>query len=243
MPKSAAKHVLIVDDEPKVRLLLRRCFEQDGYRVSEAQTEAEVLDCLAGGCVDLITLDLSLGQEDGLSIARTIRSRMDVPIVMVTGKGDTIDRVVGLELGADDYISKPFHVREVLARVRSVLRRTDAQRKSSAEPTENVERYTFDDWLVDFSTLELTSRDGTSRDLTTTDFKLLEVFVKNPKRVLTRDQLMDRLRGHDWAPLDRSIDNQVARLRRKIEREPKHPKLIKTVRGAGYSFTAEVHPA
>ena len=242
MSEKAAKQILVVDDDPKVRRLLRRCFEQDGYRVGEADCEAETLRQLARGKIDLITLDLTLGTEDGLSIARTIRAQSNVPIVMVTGKGDTIDKVVGLELGADDYISKPFHVREVLARVRSVLRRTDtsADKIQSDTPQTDSKRYSFGDWVVDFSNLELATRDGRQQPLTTAEFKLLEVLVKSAKRVLTRDQLMDRVRGHDWNPLDRSIDNQVARLRRKIEPDPKRPTIIKTVRGAGYSFTIDV---
>ena len=234
-------HILIVEDDPKIRLLLKRCFEQEGYRVSEAETGADVDACMSGGDINLVTLDLGLGSEDGLTIAREIRARSDVPIIMVTGKGDTIDRVVGLELGADDYISKPFHVREVLARVRSVLRRYN-RTESSAEPAHDDRSYPvyFNGWVVDFSKLEMKSVIGEPCDLTTGEFKLLEVFLKHPKRVLSRDQLMDLLKGHDWAPTDRSIDNQVARLRKKIETDPKQPILIKTVRGVGYSFTGNV---
>jgi DNA-binding response OmpR family regulator len=242
MPTSAAKHILIVDDDPKIRRLLKNCFEQDGYRVTEAETEAETLSELSRGTVDLITLDLGLGADDGLSIARAIRSQSNIPIVMVTGRGDTIDRVVGLELGADDYISKPFHIREVQARVRSVLRRAAAAPSGQDSVTRQTatKRYSFGDWVVDFSQMELTSHDGHPRDLTTADMRLLEVFVSHPKQVLTRDQLMDHIKGYDWNPLDRSIDNQILRLRRKIERDPKNPTLIKTVRGTGYSFTADV---
>ena len=242
LPTPRAKRILIVDDDAKVRLLLRRCFEQDGYGVSEAENEAETLHYLSAGGIDLITLDLALGAEDGLNVAREIRARSSIPIVMVTGKGDTIDRVVGLELGADDYISKPFHVREVLARIRSVLRRTDAlpENIGGSALQDTADNHTFGEWTVDFSKLELRSQAGEDRELTTSEFKLLEVLVKNAKRVLTRDQIMDHLKGHDWSPLDRSIDNQIARLRRKIEDDPKHPKFIKTVRGAGYSFAADV---
>jgi DNA-binding response OmpR family regulator len=244
VPPSSAKHILIVDDDAKVRLLLRRCFEQDGYGVSEAANEAETLQYLAAGGIDLVTLDLALGTEDGLNVAREIRARSSIPIVMVTGKGDTIDRVVGLELGADDYISKPFHIREVLARIRSVLRRTDALpgEATGSAHQDQTDCYAFGDWTVDFSRLELRSLGGEVRDLTAAEFKLLEVLVKNAKRVLTRDQIMDKVKGHDWSPLDRSIDNQIARLRRKIEADPKRPGLIKTVRGAGYTFAAEVKP-
>lgn len=237
-------HILIVDDDPKVRLLLRRCFEPEGYTVTEAATGEQAHACLESGGVNLVTLDLALGSEDGLDVAREIRARSDVPIIMVTGKGDTIDRVVGLEVGADDYISKPFHVREVLARVRSVLRRyCHADTPSEPPGDQGAQPVCFNGWVVDFTKLELKSRTGDLCELTTGEFKLLEVFLNNPKRVLSRDRLMDLLKGHDWAPTDRSIDNQVARLRKKIERDPKHPTLIKTVRGMGYSFTGDVEPA
>ncbi len=245
MPDNNKKHILIVDDDPKVRKLLRRCFEQDGYGVSEAADATDTMAYLSAGGIDLVTLDLALGAEDGLNIAREIRAVSNIPIVMVTGKGDTIDRVVGLEIGADDYISKPFHVREVLARIRSVLRRTDTVPDKATPVTTAAGQsdcYAFGDWIVDFSKLELSSTSGEAGQLTTSEFRLLEVLLKNAKRVLTRDQIMDQLKGHDWSPLDRSIDNQIARLRRKIEADPKDPRFIKTVRGAGYSFAADVSP-
>ncbi|PIW26827.1 MAG: DNA-binding response regulator [Rhodospirillales bacterium CG15_BIG_FIL_POST_REV_8_21_14_020_66_15] len=243
MPTSLNGHILIVDDDPQVRKLLRRCFEPEGFRVSEAATGEEVL----GKSLDdvaLVTLDLNLNGEDGLDVAREIRARSDVPIVMVTGKGDTIDRVVGLELGADDYIAKPFHVREVLARVKSVIRRTAALR-TETKPAESggQARFAFDRWIVDFDRMELRRDSGELCDLTSGEMRLLEVFVTRPNRVLSRDQLMDLLKGHDWAPSDRSIDNQIARLRKKIEADPNNPDLIKTVRGAGYKFTGTVQPA
>jgi DNA-binding response OmpR family regulator len=197
----------------------------------------------------LVTLDLQLGVDDGLDVARTIRKRSKVPIVMVTGKDDVVDRVVGLELGADDYITKPFHVREVLARVRSVLRRAgDGQEPPAtvaAEPAGSVETcqsraYVFDGLKIVPDRFELFDREGRLCDLTSGDFKLLTVFLGNAKRVLSRDTLMDLTGGPEWSPLDRTIDNQVARLRKKIERDPANPKLIKTVRGVGYSFACEV---
>lgn len=236
-----ANHILIVDDDPKIRLLLRRCFEPEGYLVSEAESRQEVISQLSEHEFSLVTLDLNLGQDDGLTVARDIRDRCDVPIIMVTGKGDMVDRVVGLELGADDYIAKPFHVREVLARVRSVLRRSQAtsQIQNATEP-QACARYLFDGWVADFTRLELRNPDGSPCDLTTSELQLLEVFVQRPNRVLTRDQLMDLLKGQDWNANDRSIDNQIARLRKKIEVDPKNPKYLKTVRGLGYNFTAEV---
>lgn len=234
-------HILIVEDDPKVRLLLRRCFESEGYRVTEAGSGAEAIEHISRGSFDLITLDLKLPDGDGLSVGREIRARSTVPIIMVTGKGDTIDRVVGLELGADDYITKPFHIREVLARVRAVLRRSGAARLAE----QVAERggggaLAFEDWILDVDKRELKTRAGDVCELTTSEFDLLKVFATHPNRALSRDQLMDLLRGHDWAPTDRSIDNLVVRLRRKVESDPESPKLIKTVRGVGYCFATKV---
>ena len=242
MPTSLSGHILIVDDDPQVRKLLRRCFEPEGFRVNEAATGKEVLGKSLDG-VDLITLDLNLNGEDGLDVAREIRARSDVPIIMVTGKGDTIDRVVGLELGADDYIAKPFHVREVLARVKSVIRRAGPG-KADARPMNDGAKacFAFEGWVVDFDRMELRREGGDVCDLTSGEMSLLEVFVTRPNRVLSREQLMDLLKGYDWTPTDRSIDNQIARLRKKIEDDPNTPNLIKTVRGAGYKFTGAVQP-
>jgi len=241
MVKESASHILIVEDDAKVRLLLRRCFEGEGYRVSEAGSGAEAVKLLDAGSFDLVTLDLNLPDGDGLTIGREIRARSAVPIIMVTGKGDTIDRVVGLEVGADDYIAKPFHVREVLARVRAVLRRTGS---GAARPASGAagrdEQLIFEGWVLDVAKRELTSPAGERCELTTSEFDLLKAFATHAKRVLSRDQIMDLLRGHDWSPVDRSIDNLVVRLRRKIEADPEAPRLIKTVRGVGYTFATDV---
>ena len=239
MAKESASHILIVEDDAKVRLLLRRCFEGEGYRVTEAASGAAAVKLLVGGSFDLVTLDLSLPDGDGLAVGREIRARSEVPIIMVTGKGDTIDRVVGLELGADDYIAKPFHVREVLARVRAVLRRA-GMRQGGSDATAREERLTFEGWVLDVARRELLSPAGESCELTTSEFDLLKAFATHPKRVLSRDRIMDLLRGHDWSPADRSIDNLVVRLRRKVETDPESPRLIKTVRGVGYTFAADV---
>lgn len=237
----AKKSILVVDDDPKVRVLLRRCLERDGYIVNEAHDGASVDRAFADLRPDLVTLDLGLGAEDGLNIARDIRHHHDVPIIMITGKGDVIDRVVGLELGADDYLTKPFHVREVLARVRAILRRTEihttATSASSPSAETSGQRLDLDGLGLDFDRMQLIGRNGQNSDLTTADFKLLAAFVNNPKRPLSRDRLMDLIDGPSWAPLDRTIDNQVARLRKKIERDPSRPVLIKTVRGVGYQLT------
>jgi DNA-binding response OmpR family regulator len=239
MVKESASHILIVEDDAKVRLLLRRCFEGEGYRVSEAASGTAAVKLLASGSFDLVTLDLNLPDGDGLTVGREIRARSQVPIIMVTGKADTIDRVVGLELGADDYITKPFHVREVLARVRAVLRRTSTGRPEPGAAARD-EELTFEGWVLDVAKRELTSPAGKGCELTTGEFDLLKAFATHAKRVLSRDQIMDLLRGHDWNPVDRSIDNLVVRLRRKIEVDPDSPRLIKTVRGVGYTFAADV---
>lgn len=237
MNRPNGTHILVVDDDPKVRLLLRRCFEGEGFRVSEAANGADAERIVGGDPPDLVTLDLALPDIDGLSVARDIRSRSDVPIIMVTGKGETIDRVVGLEIGADDYVAKPFHLREVLARVRAVLRRAEGRRE---EPGVEQERLGFDGWVLDLRRRELTRPGGDPCPLTTAEFGLLEVFVTHPNRVLSRDQIMDLMKGQSWSPLDRSIDNLVAKLRRKLESEADSSELVKTVRGLGYLFAGHV---
>lgn len=247
-------HILVVDDEEPVRTLLRECFEMEGYTVSEAVNGKDLALAMARSPVDLITLDLSLGGENGFDIARSVRQTCNVPIVMITGRGDTLDRVVGLELGADDYIAKPFHVREVLARVRAVLRRYAgtgssmqaavgagaASEAAAATSDANGQKLAFDQWVLDLVRRELRSETGDPRELTTGEFNMLQMFAERPHRVLSRDNIMDLLKGHDWSPYDRSIDSLVVRLRRKIEPEPEHPRLIKTVRGVGYVLACEV---
>lgn len=241
MADTRAPHILIVDDDQKVRLLLRRCFEGEGYRVTELTRGSQAPSVVDAGDIDLVTLDLTLPDIDGLSVARTIRERSQVPIIMVTGKGDLIDRVIGLEVGADDYISKPFHLREVLARVRAVLRRARSEAGAAAGARAPGRVYRFDRWTLDLDRRELRDAQGAVSNLTTAEFGLIEIFAQHANRVLTRDQIMDLLKGHEWSPLDRSIDNLVARLRRKIESSQDEPCLIKTVRGLGYILTAQVH--
>jgi two-component system, OmpR family, response regulator len=236
------QRILVVDDEPQVRILLRECFELEGFEVGEADSAEAALAALERNPSHLVTLDLNLGGDDGLALARRIRATCNVPIVMITGKGDIIDRVVGLELGADDYISKPFHLREVLARVKAVLRRYEAV--SPAPQTTSAmngrDAYSFASWTLDLPSRELRSSEGASIELTTAEFNMLAVFVERPHRVLSRDNIMDLLKGHEWSPFDRSIDALIVRLRRKIEAEPDTPRLIKTVRGVGYVFAVDV---
>ena len=236
-------HILVIDDEPQVRRVLHNCLSGEGFVVSEAKDGREMQACLDHQPINLITLDLKLAGEDGLSLARQIRSQHNIPIVIITGKGKVIDRVAGLELGADDYITKPFNVREVLARVRAVLRRygSSEQIATGVHLPDLTVRYDFNGWILDQARHQLTTPDGQVRSLTTAEFNLLEVFVKCPQRVLSRDNIMDMLKGHDWSPYDRTIDSIVARLRKKIEPDSESSKLIKTVHGVGYVFTGDVH--
>ncbi|CAN5484473.1 response regulator [soil metagenome] len=235
-----AGHIAIVDDDPKIRTLLRKCFVSEGYIVSEADSSAALFAILAVSAVDLITLDLGLAHEDGLNVARQIRARSQIPIVMVTGKGDMIDRVVGLEIGADDYIAKPFHLREVLARIRTVLRRAKPQPYSA--PANNAEaqesEYRFDGWRLDPVSRQLYTPDGAPSNLTTAEFDLLALFIRKNNQVLERDTIMTLLKGQDWGANDRAIDTMVARLRKKLAHDSASP--IKTVRGIGYQFAARV---
>ena len=231
--QSGMQHILIVDDDVQIRRMLRRCLEDEGYRVSES-ADAEGVASALNDSIDLITLDLNLGRADGLSVARQIRQTSNVPIIMITGKGDMIDRIVGLEIGADDYIAKPFHLREVLARIRTVLRRSGAVPVPAANGA-----IRFDGHVLDPARRTLVGPQGENIALTTGEFELLLLFARHAHAVLDRDRIMDLLKGHDWAPNDRSIDNQVARLRKLIEADTRQPRLIKTVRGAGYCFTPE----
>lgn len=239
--------ILVVEDDVKVRTLLRNVLEDDGFDVLEACDVAQTLEHIGVRHPCLVTLDINLGADSGLDLARQIRQVSTVPIVMVTGKDDVIDRVVGLEIGADDYITKPFHVREVVARIRAVLRRhqfaaEDANKTTGPTPSakESI-TYRFDGITVAPDHRQVLDRSGVDCALTTADFNLLKVFLDRPKRVLSRDQLMDLTGGVEWTPLDRTIDNQVARLRKKIERNPSDPRIIKTVRGIGYTFACDIH--
>jgi DNA-binding response OmpR family regulator len=234
-----------VDDEPAICSILRSGLEAEGYEVSQAGNKAELLRCLETASIDLITLDLDLGGENGLQLAREVRAQHNIPIIMITGKSDVFDRVAGLEHGADDYIVKPFHIREVLMRARSVLRRYELE--SVAEVVDNfagvpAERYEFDGCILDVQRRELKTANGEVVDLTEAEFALLLSFLRQPARILSRDELMHVLNGRDWSPEDRTIDGHVARLRRKIDYQSELPRLIKSVRGVGYVFTGDVEP-
>ena len=235
-------HILVVDDDPRVRDLLSRYLEGEGFQVECVGDGDAMRRHLEENPVDLVMLDLNLPGDDGLSLARELRATSDVAIIMVTGKGDAIDRVVGLEIGADDYIPKPFELREVLARIRAVLRRATCRPTEipAAQAPSSSGCLGFAGWRFDPARRELLNPDGDMVPLSTGEFDLLATFLQHPTRVLDRDRLLDLLRGQEWTPFDRSIDTQVGRLRKKIERDPGNPDLIKTVRGVGYVFSADV---
>ncbi|MBM7069137.1 response regulator [Actibacterium sp. 188UL27-1] len=228
---------LVVEDDEKIRRVLRNLLEDDGFSVLESAGASAAMEIVKTTTLALVTLDIQLNGESGLDILRDIRKISRVPVIMVTGKDDVIDRVVGLEIGADDYITKPFHIREVLARVHAVLRRK--RHEDRAEPP-GVLSYLVDGLTVTPDRMEVIARDGRPCDVTTADLALFKIFLERPKRALSRDQLMDLIGGTEWSPLDRTVDNQVARLRKKIERNPSDPKLIKTVRGIGYMLAQDV---
>lgn len=242
MEKGQQQTLLVVDDDDQVRTLLRRYLEIEGFRVLEAADGTAMRQVMAGEPVGLVLLDIGLPGEDGLTLARDLRGRSKVGIIMLTGKHDPVDRIVGLEVGADDYVTKPPHLRELLARIKSVLRRTENNSTpGEALPVANTnERYSFDGWSIDASAREVKNPDGQRVALTTLEFDLLLVLLQQSNRVLSRDALMDALKGVEWTPLDRGIDSLVARLRKKIEPDTDEPVHIKTVRGAGYLFASKV---
>jgi len=241
---SEGARILVVDDDPRVRSMLDRYLTGEGFHVDCAENGDAMRRYLAGNGFDLVILDLVIPGESGLDLARELRATRDLPVIMLSGKGDLIDRVVGLEVGADDYVTKPFHLREVLARIRSVLRRcAPGQSPGSperAEPRPADDVVCFDGRRLDLTKRELFEPDGTPIRLTTGEFNLLAAFIRHPNRPLTRDHLLDAVSGRSWAPFDRSIDTQIGRLRRKIEPDPANPEIIKTVRGVGYLFAAKV---
>jgi len=226
-------HVLIVDDDREIRDLLSRFLSANGCRVSVARDEREMRKSLAESAIDLIVLDVMLPGKDGFTACRELRASSNVPIIMLTAAGEDTDRIVGLELGADDYMQKPFNPRELLARIRAVLRR--AQNRPAAEP-ETVTR--FGQFELDLNAHRLT-RDGKAVPLTSGEFDLLVILVAHPNKVLDRDRLLDLLTGAERSPFDRSIDVRVTRLRGEIEQNPSEPVYIKTIWGKGYMFCPE----
>lgn len=238
LPNNSA-NILVVDDDPRIRQMLTRYFEGEGYAVSTASDGQEMRSQLKQKEIDIILLDLSLpGGQDGFDLAREIRTQSDIPIMMLTGRDDVLDRIIGIEIGADDYIAKPFHLREVHARLKSILRRRLPAAPKNEESQEKIVR--FEGWVLNLSRRQLQSGNGSEVELTTGEFDMLATFVQHPGRVLTRDFLMDSTRSRRLEAFDRTIDAQIVRLRRKIETDAKHPQLIKAVRGVGYIFTGKI---
>ena len=233
-----APHILVIDDDVEIGALLTRYFVGHGYRVTVAADGARARASLRSQDINLVLLDLGLPDGDGLSLLRDFQAFWSGPVIVVSGRGESIERVVGLELGADDYVSKPFDLRELLARVRSVLRRAH----SHPTPAGAARSLDFDGLRLETGSRRLLDRDGVDIGLTTGEFDLLMVLLSRPNQVLTRDELMNVLHGREAGPYDRSIDVQIGRLRRKIEPDPSHPSVIKSVRGAGYMLTAHVSP-
>jgi two-component system OmpR family response regulator len=232
-------HILIVDDHREIRDLVSRALIKEGFRVSTAADGRAMQKILADSHIDLILLDLMLPGEDGLSLCRKLRAESNIPIIMLTAKGEEIDRVIGLEMGADDYLSKPFGSRELVARIKAVLRRSQ-ETISKGDSEQKPKNYHFDRWGLDTSARALLRDDGVTVPLSTGEYDLLIALVERPQRVLNRDQLLDLARGRSATGLDRSIDTQVSRLRKKLERDPADPQIIKTVWGGGYIFTPAV---
>lgn len=234
-------HILVVDDHRDIRDALAKYLARNGYRVSQAESAAAARKILRDAAIDLCVLDIMMPGEDGLSLTRDLRSQGDLPIILLTAVSEETDRIVGLEMGADDYLTKPFNPRELLARIRAVLRRTQSLPPQAAATVKD--RLKAGPWLIDPAAQEVTGEDGEPLPLSTAEFRLFFAFLTHPQRVLTRDQLLDLTQGRAALPFDRSIDNLVSRLRRKVEPDPKNPTLIKTHWGGGYSLTVPVERA
>jgi two-component system, OmpR family, response regulator len=237
----ATPHIAIVDDHKDIRELVGRYLGQHGCRVSSADSAASLRHLLQRSAPDLVVLDVMMPGEDGLSVCRYLRATSNLPVILLTAAAEETDRIIGLEIGADDYVTKPFNPRELLARIKAVLRRANSlPPQRSAQRNKTVR---FDRWTLDVGRRELIGADNVAVPLSTAEYRLLCVLVERPGLVLTRDQLLDLTVGRAADVYDRSIDNQVSRLRKKIELDPRNPVLIKTHWGGGYSFSADVSPA
>ena len=231
-------HILVVDDNREIRELVGKYLTQQGLRTSIAANAVEARRYLLDKSLDLVVLDIMMPGEDGLSLCRHLRERTQTPVILLTAMAEETDRIIGLEMGADDYLTKPFNPRELLARIKAVLRRANSLPMSRDQVVED--QISFDSWRLNVKQRELMSEDDVAIPLSTAEFRLLKAFLDHPNHVLSRDQLMDLTRGRDAGVFDRSIDNQVSRLRRKIEVDPKQPQLIKTVWGGGYTLAVNV---
>ena len=231
-------HILIVDDDGEIRSLLTRYLEKNGLRATAVGDGRAMWRALDDGAFDLIVLDLMLPGDDGLTLCRMLRGKSDIPVIMLTARGDETDRIVGLEMGADDYLPKPFSARELLARIKVILRRTRSLPPNLQPQDETQLR--FAGWTLDTARRELLSPTGEALPIGGAEYKLLRVLLAHPNRVLSRDQLLDLSQGREADPLDRSIDVQVGRLRQRLGDDPRNPRLIKTLRGEGYVFSVPV---
>ncbi|MCW9035866.1 MAG: response regulator [Rhodospirillales bacterium] len=229
-------HILVVDDDREIRDLVGGFLTKHGYRASLARDGQEMKKVLLDHSIDLVVLDLMMPGEDGLSLCRNLRAKSNIPVIMLTAMGEETDRIIGLEMGADDYLPKPFNPRELLARIKAVLRRAGEGGQTAGD--RNVLK--FEGWKLKVNERELLSAEDMVVPLSGGEYELLLAFLERPQRVLSRDQLLDFARGRDAQPFDRAIDVQVSRLRKKLEPDPKEPVLIKTVRGGGYIFAAKV---
>jgi two-component system, OmpR family, response regulator len=234
----APDHILIVDDDAEIRSLLGTYLQKNGLRATAVADGRQMWQALDGGLFDLIVLDLMLPGDDGLTLCRKLRTASEIPVIMLTARGEETDRIVGLEMGADDYLAKPFSARELLARIKVILRRARSL-PENLRP-EEVRHLRFADWVLDTAHRHLVSPDGVVVPLSGAEFRLLRIFLSHPNRVLTRDQLVDLTQGKEADPLDRSIDVQVSRLRHSLGDDPREPRLIKTVRGQGYVLSVPV---
>jgi DNA-binding response OmpR family regulator len=227
--------VLVVDDDASIRAMIAEYLASHGYSVAQAADGEGMRSEIERTAPDVVLLDLRLPREDGLTLARYLRERYDVGIIMVTGAAETVDRIVGLEMGADDYVTKPFDPRELLARIKSVMRRTQARPPTGAEPAMR-RRVPFGHCSLDLASHQLFDAEGSEIPVTTMEFDLLRIFVENPAKALSRDRILNLTKNREWDPYDRSVDIRIARLRRKVEPDPEHPQLIRTVRGVGYMY-------
>ncbi len=234
-------HILIVDDDAEIRTLLSRYLEKNGLRVGAVADGRAMWQALDRGAYDLIVLDLMLPGEDGLTLCRTLRTRSDIPVIMLTARGEETDRIVGLEMGADDYLPKPFSARELLARIKVILRRSRSLPQNLRPEDEREIR--FGDWTLDTAQRNLVSPAGVVTPIGGAEYRLLRIFLAHPNRVLSRDQLVEMTQGKEADALDRSIDVQVSRLRRRLGDGPRDPSMIKTVRGEGYVLSVPVGKA
>jgi two-component system phosphate regulon response regulator OmpR len=232
------KHIIVVDDEPGIRETIQEYLELHDFRVTTAGGGEELRQVIGDNDADLVLLDIRMPGEDGLSLARYLRAEKQVGIIMLTAAGEVVDRIVGLEMGADDYLAKPVDLRELLARIKAVLRRSGrVQAGDEAGAPDSASLARFGSFTLNLESHKLFDPEGGEVPLTGMEFDLLKAFADNPNRVLTRDQLLNLAHNRDWEPFDRSIDIRIARIRRKIESDPAKPQVIKTVRGAGYIYS------